>query len=303
MSRARIRSASRLVRLAMSAGLIIAALSPPGAAAAIEIPEGKGEFSFRDAKGHAGRDLTVYTYRPARCDARCPMQFVLHGMSRNASGYRDYWSEAAERHGFVVVAPLFSREAWGGAAAYNRGGVEATDDRSRWAFAVIEHLFDQIADGRNNYRLFGHSAGAQFVHRFLYFVPNNRASMAVAANAGWYTLPEWRVDKAAHPWPHSLAQSKAGETDARRALAQRLVVMLGDADTDPNAQDLDRSPGSLAQGTNRLERGRYFHRVSSGLARDLGADYRWDVVIVPGVAHSGRKMSAAAADHLYGAVK
>lgn len=286
--------------IACAAGGVLLSLA---ASAAITIPEGKGVVTFRDARGHANRELTVHTYRPARCDARCPLQFVLHGVSRNADGYRDYWVEAAERHGFVVVSPLFTREAWGGAAAYNRGGVDATDERSRWAFAAIEHLFDEIADGRKDYRLFGHSAGAQFVHRFLYFVPNNRASVAVAANAGWYTIPEWRNGKVAFPWPHSLAQARAGEKEARRALGQRLVVMLGDADTDPTAQDLDRTPGSLAQGANRLERGRHFHRVSSALARDIGVDFRWDLVIVPGVAHSGRLMSAAAAEHLYGAVK
>lgn len=279
------------------------ALLSLAASAAIAIPEGKGVITFRDVRGHADRELVVHTYRPVRCDARCPLQFVLHGVSRNAQGYRDYWVEAAERHGFVVVAPLFTREAWGGAAAYNLGGVDATDERSRWAFAAIEHLFDEIADGRKEYRLFGHSAGGQFVHRFLYFVPNNRVSVAVAANAGWYTTPEWRKDKGVFPWPHSLAQARVGEKEARRALGQRLVVMLGDADTDPNAQDLDRSPGSLAQGANRLERGRYFHRLSSALARDINADFRWDLVIVPGVAHSGRRMSAAAAEHLYGAVK
>lgn len=286
--------------LACAAGAALLSLS---ASAAIPVPEGKGVITFRDGRGHADRELVVHTYRPARCDARCPLQFVLHGVSRNAAGYRDYWAEAAEQHGFVVVSPLFTREVWGGAAAYNRGGVDVTDDRSRWAFAAIEHLFDEIADGRKDYRLFGHSAGAQFVHRFLYFMPNNRASVAIAANAGWYTIPEWRKDRVAFPWPHSLAQAKVGEKEARRALGQRLVVMLGDADTDPNAQDLDRTPGSLAQGANRLDRGRYFHRVSSALARDIDADFRWDVVIVPGVAHSGRLMAKAAADHLYGVAK
>jgi poly(3-hydroxybutyrate) depolymerase len=268
------RSASLLSRwggLAMVAGLMAAALAAPGAVAAIAIPEGKGQFAFRDAKGHGGRDLTVYTYRPSRCDARCPIQIVLHGVSRNASGYRDYWSEAAERHGFVVVAPLFSRDSWGGASAYNRGGVEATDDRSRWAFAVIEHLFDEIADGRKDYRLFGHSAGAQFVHRFLYFVPDNRASQAIAANAGWYTLPEWRKARAAHPWPHSLVDAKVGEREARRALGQPLTILLGESDTDPNASDLDRQPGSLAQGAQRRARGKQFHRVAAAHAPAQGA--------------------------------
>lgn len=287
-------------RLALAGVALVAA---PAALAAIAVPAGKGEVIFRDEQGPAVRDIKAFTYRPARCDAKCPIQFVLHGVSRNASGYRDYWIDAAERHGLVVVAPLFTREDWRGAAAYNRGGVDATDDRNRWAFATIERLFDEIAEGRKDYRLFGHSAGAQFVHRFLYFVPDNRASVAVAANAGWYTLPEWRKDKAAHPWPHSLAGAKVGEAEAKRALGQRLIVLLGEADTDPNAQDLDRSPGSAAQGAHRLERGRFFHRAAASLAREQGVDFRWDIATVPGVAHSGVKMSAAAAERLYGSPK
>lgn len=294
------RSLASFAWIALAGVLLVPA---PAALAAIAVPEGKGEIVFRDPRGPSPREMKAFTYRPSRCDVRCPIQFVLHGVSRNASGYRDYWSDAAERHGFVVVAPLFTREDWRGAAAYNRGAVDASDDRSHWAFAVIERLFDEIADGRKEYRLFGHSAGAQFVHRFIYFVPDNRASVAVAANAGWYTLPEWRKDKAAHPWPHSLAGAKVGEPEAKRALGQRLLVLLGDADTDPSAPDLDRAPGSAAQGAHRLDRGRYFHRSAASLAREHGIDFRWDIAIVPGVAHSGAIMSAAAAERLYGSAQ
>ena len=38
--------------------------------------------------------------------------------------------------------------------------------------------------------MFGHSAGGQFVHRFVQFKPNSRVNYAISANAGWYTVPD-----------------------------------------------------------------------------------------------------------------
>jgi poly(3-hydroxybutyrate) depolymerase len=288
------------MRGALGAILLAAALP---CAAATEIPPGKWSFVFKDAQGRADSPMRVYTYRPRQCDENCPIQFVMHGQGRTASNYRDYWEIAADRYGFLVVAPEFTKARWPGGAGYNRGDVDATEDRNKWGFLVVEHLFDEVRTTQKDYRIFGHSAGAQFVHRFLYFVPENRASVATVANAGWYTLPEWRADKARFKWPHSLAGAKVGEKEARQALSRRLVLMLAEGDTDPNAADLDRTEGSLAQGANRLERGENFFKAATSLARELGAPFKWELAYVPGTAHEGSKMSRAAADLLYGAKK
>jgi poly(3-hydroxybutyrate) depolymerase len=285
---------------AVLAGVLALVAAWP-AAAATAIPPGKWSFLFTDAKGRADRPMRVYTYRPRQCDEKCPIQFVLHGQGRTASNYRDYWELAADRYGFLVVVPEFSKAHWPGGAGYNRGDVDATEDRDKWGFLLIEHLFDEVRSAQADYRIFGHSAGAQFLHRFLYFVPENRASLAVVANAGWYTLPEWRPGKVKYTWPYALVGAKVGEKEARQALGKRMVVMLGEGDTDPNAPDLDRTEGSLAQGANRLERGRNFYRAASELAKEAEAAFLWELAYVPGTAHEGSKMSRAAADLVYGA--
>ncbi|MEO7744357.1 MAG: hypothetical protein ABIR98_15580 [Usitatibacter sp.] len=270
------------------------------AQAATEIPPGKWSFVFSDAKGQADRPMRVYTYRPRKCDARCPIVFVMHGLNRTASRYRDYWELPADGYGVIVVAPEFNTRYWPKEENYNLGEVAQHADREKWAYSAIEHLFDEVRDGQNGYAIFGHSAGGQFVQRMAFFRPDNRATVMVAANAGYYLMPEWRKDKGSPAYPHSLVESKAGEGELRQALQRRLIVMLGEKDVDPDHKHLNKSAGAMKQGANRLERGENFFKTATAAAGDLGVKLGWELVEVPDVAHSGEQMSKAAARTLYG---
>lgn len=284
------------------AAAILAAAATAGHAAT-PVPSGKWSFVFTDKLGHADRPVRVYTYRPRQCDSTCPIQFVLHGMRRNASDYRDYWELAADRHGFLVIAPEFSDRAWPKSAAYNLGDVADNKDPAKWAYSVIERLFDEMRDGQRDYRIFGHSAGAQFVHRMLFLLPRNRASHAVVANAGWYMMPEWRGDKGAAKWPHSFVESPAGERELRLALERKVLVLLGEADTKTDDANLERGDEAMKQGANRLERGENFFGAATSAARELGVKLAWELSYAPGIGHDGSKMSRAAADLVWGAKK
>jgi poly(3-hydroxybutyrate) depolymerase len=288
------------MRLAMA--LLLAVLALP-AVAATPVPSGKWSFVFTDRKGQADRPIRVYTYRPRQCDSTCPIQFVLHGVSRTASNYRDYWELAADRYGILIIAPEFSKKDWPGTELYNLGDTGAQTDREKWTYSVIEHLFDEMRDGQKDYRIFGHSAGAQFVHRFMMLLPDNRAALAIAANAGWYAMPEWRKDRTDFKWPHSLVGSPVGEKELRQALQRKLYVLLGEGDTNPDDPDLDKAEGSKNEGSTRLERGENFFAAATNAARDLGVKLTWELSYVPNVGHSGAKMSRAAADLVYGAKK
>lgn len=287
---------------ALGAALLVAVSVLP-AGAATPVPSGKWSFVFTDRKGHADRPMRVYTYRPRQCDSTCPMVIALHGKGRRASAMRDHFELVADRHGFLVVAPEFSEKHWPKAEGYNLGGVADEKERQRWAYAVIEHLFDEMRDGQSDYRLFGHSAGAQFAHRMAMLMPENRASVVIAANAGWYLMPEWRGDKAAAKYPHSLVGSPAGEAGLRTALGRRLVVLLGDQDTRTDDPDLDKSEGSMKQGANRVERGESFFGAATGAARELGVKFAWELSYVPGAGHEASKMARAAGEYLGSARK
>ena len=135
-------------------------------------------------------------------------------------------------------------------------------------FSAAQALFDYVAcEMRCEARctsLFGHSAGAQFVHRLVEFTPQHRARVAVAANAGWYTMP----DDSVH-FPYGLKGSPLSEAEMGDALSSNLIVLIGADDINSSAINLRRNEQADEQGLNRLDRGIAFYRQarkSSGKA-------------------------------------
>jgi hypothetical protein len=286
----------------MAMALALAAIAcafAPLARAATEIPPGKWSFIFTDSKGHADRPLRVYTYRPRTCDAKCPIQFVMHDLKRNGAAERDQWELLADRFGLLVVVPEFEQKYWEGAEDYQLGDASGASDPGKWSFAVVEHLFDEVRDEQKAYNIFGHSAGAQFVQRMLVMLPGNRIALSALANAGWYLMPEWRSDKTPARYPYSLVGARAGAEALGAALARRVVVVLGEADTDAGQADLDRTDGALKQGATRLERGENFFAAATAAARELNVKFAWELVLVPNVAQEGAKFAKAAAIEMY----
>ena len=284
---------------ALALALIAGGCALP-ALSATTIAPGESRFEFVDARGQPDRPITVHAYRPASCDARCPLVVVMAGVQRNAADYLRFWEKSADRYGLVVVAPEFSKKAWPRAAAYNLGDIQAhPDEPAKWSYSAVEHLFDEVAEGRASYVLFGHSAGGQFVHRMALFLPGSHATMMVAANPGWYTMPEWRAARAADPYPYSLAASPLGAEALKASLQRPFTLMLGTHDTDVHDKDLNHSAGADREGPNRFERGQAFFTAAKAAAGEIDARFAWRLVEVPGVAHEGAKMSRAAADLIF----
>ena len=222
-------------------------------------------------------------------------------MGRNAKSARDAWKAAADRSGFLVLAPRFDKEHFP-SRRFQQGGVRGEPYKAKWTFGLIERLFDAArASGRvagNSYTIFGHSAGAQFVHRMVLLMPEARIERAVAANAGYYTLPALTGEGA---YPYSLKGTPATDATLASALAKPMLIMLGDRDTDPDHPQLNKSRGAEEQGLTRFARGEHFMAATRDEARRLGVALRWREVVVPGIAHDQRGMAKAAASELFGA--
>ena len=218
----------------------------------------------------AGPEIPIWVHVPSGVDVqRAPITVVMHGAGRDADRYVRQWVPHAEAHGIVIIAPKFSKRAFPGALRYNLGHVfdEAGNmrDESSWSFSAIEPLFDavraSIGSDRNEYAMYGHSGGSQFIHRFMYYKPNARVSRYVLANAGWYTFPSLDVE-----YPYGLSSSGLPASTLRRVLAEDVTILLGSEDNDPNHDSLRRTPGALAQGRHRVERGTHFFQARSSRA-------------------------------------
>jgi hypothetical protein len=254
---------------------------------------GFGEIAFETQEG---RRLLARTYRSSRFDAQHgPIWVVMHGQSRDVERYIESAAPVAERYAALVVAPHVSKEDY-------PAGSDYTLDRP--LYAEIERLFDAIRGSlggeQRGYYLFGHSAGAQFTHRLLTFLPSARVLEAVAANAGWYTLPI-DDDSPLHQMPYGLHGGPIEPAQLRHFFATPFVVLLGERDT--TTAETDRlvrgTPEANAQGKTRLARGRNYYATGKAAAERLHTSFAWRLAVVPRAAHDAARMIDSAGFFLF----
>jgi poly(3-hydroxybutyrate) depolymerase len=260
--------------------------------------KGKQSFLFSDSKLRLPAPVTVWMYSPTDRPDTLPVVIMLHGAERNASAYIDQWAPVADLYQLVVVAPTFDKEYFKGSDRYNLGNV--WDERSalftpakEWTFSVIEPLFDQLVkelrSSQTHYYLSGHSAGAQFVHRFLYFVPQNRAAKVFIANAGWYTLPDMQTN-----YPFGVKNIPQIKQQLTGFFSKPLLLALGEADVDTTSANFQKGDPYSLQGPNRFERGKNFFKTVQAAAMAQRSPLNWTLVTLPGVAHSNAETAKQA---------
>ena len=233
--------------------------------------EGAGAFRWEASVGPGPID--VFYYAPPARAPTARIVIALHGNDRDARGMRDNWVGKADAYGLVVVAPAFDSATPLGAP----GTSWVTSSRTE-----------------TTYTLFGHSGGGQFAHRFVMFFPEARFDRVLAANAGWYTVPDPAIG-----FPYGIDGGPVAE-DPVQYFSRELVLLLGDQDTDPNSPGLRHNAQADAQGLHRFARGQHFAEQSRSIAELGGDGFAWTVEIVPGVGHDGRQMSLRAADCAFG---
>lgn len=277
-----------------------------------KITQTTGKFKFTDWQGSA---LNIHYALPTTPDALAkdtPILFVMTGRKRNASDYRDQWQALAKQYGFIVLAPQFKWKDFPDEVSYDMGGVFSFKDRlsvpnikemqynpeSSWAFSAIEPIFDEVLKelslSAKSYSLFGHSSGAGFVHRYLYYKPSARLAHAVAANGAWYLLPISDFN-----YPYGLKGAKINKQMLHKAFRKDFTIMFGQNDLGPRKQYHANTKQAQAQGPHVVSRAMNYLLMSLLTAKQLDTPINWKMRTVPNVGHSNTQMAPFAVEYLF----
>jgi hypothetical protein len=289
---------------------------------------GSGYFEMSAGANRTNTRLGIHYYKPAGLTPDSPILIIIPGAGRNADSYRDAWISEAERANVLIAAPVYPEHDYD-IASYQMGGViknleiqnlptgangempahiylqdediqfSVNSNTADWIFHDFDRLFTLLAtqtgSRRIHYDLFGHSAGAQVLHRHILFNPHSHADRVIAANAGLYTLPDMN-----RPPLLGLAGTGMTEEDLRASLSKKLIIMAGENDTyEHSGGMLLHTPLIDQTGADRLARAHYFYNSAQDAAARLHVDLAWTLSIVPDTGHDYRAMSLAAARLLF----
>ena len=293
----------------------------------IDVQPGSGVFLIEGGTAHKEKTIKVYYHRPERFNVDSKILIVIPGAGRNGDSYRDAWIVKSEKYNVLILSPMYPEEAYA-FEDYHLGGliydlnlensiefVEHTNQAkldedkftfkvnvnpNEWIFNDFDRLFDLVVAATNSsqstYDIFGHSAGGQILHRMAILHQDSKADHILAANAGFYTLPDLTTEL-----PFGIKNLPLSKEHLRSSFRKKLVILNGDLDNqDEQGGTLLRSVTVDRQGLHRLARGKYFHQESKAKAKEMGFDFNWKLKIVPNVGHNHEKIGDAAAKYLYG---
>ncbi|WP_343714337.1 alpha/beta hydrolase [Inquilinus sp.] len=221
---------------------------------------------------------------------RWPLAVVVHGTERGMQRYRDSFADFAERHGAIVLAPLFPV-----------GITEPTDLSSYKLLRAGDLRYDavllaMIAETQARYRIegdrvlmYGFSGGGHFTHRFLYLHPERLLGASIGA-PGVVTLLDFEHDFWVGVRNFEAVFGKPLDLDAIRGVPVHMVIGGDDTETweiTIKPGDAWWMPGADIAGRNRQDRMRSLRRSLEANGVAVQQD------TIPGIAHDDRELLGA----------
>ncbi|MDB9909602.1 hypothetical protein OAD45_04290 [Gammaproteobacteria bacterium] len=244
-------------------------------------------------------DIQIYYSAPETISNNTQIIFIIHGASRKAKQGLTNWLPLVEGRDAVLIAPEFSKEFYNEYAYLMKTTKtgRTLKDTSRDLESSLGDIFNFFSSkfkiSTKKFRLYGHSGGSQFVHRYLLLSDETRVDKVAMANAGFYTFINPAIK-----YPFGIKNMDVSDERLQWFLSLKGGVFLGGEDNNPKHSSLPSMRKAKKQGDHRLERGANFfnHLVELGVKKNM--PFRWRYQVVPGVSHDNAGMSLAAADFL-----
>jgi predicted esterase len=283
-----------IILLLTISGYIYLYVLPKGPKITETIPLKNGQHSFvmyayRESER---KSIKVWTYKPESWKDKNKIVFVMHGGGRNADDYLNAWIELADKNKLLIVAPEFKNKfSTYTTNDYQEGNLftffGTKNPKREWIYTVVENTFDHIKSVNSitneQYDIFGHSAGGQFVHRMVMLMPESRIGTAISANSGFYSLPNEKLE-----FPYGIQNTGI---DLQKPYNKRLIILLGELDNDPSLGTFRTTNLAMEQGAYRLERGAHFYKANKELKNKNNWEFNWKIDTIKNVGHDYKKMS------------
>ncbi|MDA9668016.1 hypothetical protein N9T74_00140 [Pseudomonadota bacterium] len=235
---------------------------------------------------NAFKEIPVFYTGPERVDKNTRLVVVMHGRKRNAEEYRNQWKEAAKDLNLLVIVPEFSEKNFPKVWGFNYGNIKTSNlepiPENLQTFSVIEPMAEKAIKKfkleSKNWGIYGHGAGAHFVHRYVLHQPEASHTLAIAANLGWY------LSMTDQQWPFGLTNSGIEAAQLKQAFGKYFLLMLGKSDTStkPNSIYTKKHWDKITlQGEHRLARGRNFFKSAVEKSKEVDQFFKWGMVEVP----------------------
>jgi pimeloyl-ACP methyl ester carboxylesterase len=268
---------------------------------------GTGVLSLKNYQTFSRKNIKIYYHIPKQATNLSPILIAIHGAERDGNYTRNTFQTQANSLGFIVIAPEFSNEDFPGGDGFNLGNVFVDGDNpspsslnpeEEWLFSGIDPIFEfmkeAIGSEVEHFDLFGHSAGGQFVHRFIQFKPKSKVNRTISAASGWYTVPDNAI-----VFPYGFDKSPAADYDLSALFLKKLYIIVGDKDNNPDDAGLRHNDLADAQGDDRLERAQYFYSRCREIAATNSIAYNWSFQSIPNAGHDLSATSTIAVNILY----
>ncbi len=240
----------------------------------------RGKLLRRVLKSEPVSEYLVYVPTTIAADAHVLVS--VHGISHSS------WHQQAEmlvsiceRRGIVLLAPDFNAQQY---PDYQRLGRKGRGHRADlYLHRCLQELNTLTEANTTHLLFFGHSGGAQFVHRYLMAYPH-RVECAILSAPGWYTFPDPVLK---FPYGIRSTSSLPGVIFNPEAyLKIPVTVLIGTKDTQQSKDLTSTDRINEQQGLTRIERAHNWVAAMQAQAKAYGIPSQVSIMELADTGHS-----------------